>query len=628
MLTVLIILASTIILLELIFGFLVLRRLSRPQEVDMEKVLREEFRQIREESNRSGRELREEVSSAQNKANQTLVQTIQTLGHEQRTNLAQLTEALQKSGEATRQEVGRLVASTGDDLKEIRSTTETKLEAVRKTTEERLRAGDEAQERRGKAVTQAVQGLTDGVRADLVTQKDAVQRALQQIQAATESRLDAVRATIEQRLAAGEELQQKRSQEAAEAVRALVESNRLELNVQKEAVQKLLQAIQASNEQRFDQVRAAVEEKLRQGTEEQNKHLGEVIVALQHLEKSSQEEQGKARESLEQKFRQIQESNEKKLEEMRQTVDEKLHRTLEARLGESFKLVSDRLEAVQKGLGEMQSLATGVGDLKRVLTNVKDRGTWGEYQLGAILEEILTPDQYATNVQPKAGGERVEYAIRLPGQAQDPKKPLWLPIDAKFPKEDYERLMEASRLADANGVEESKRALLAALQKSAKDIHDKYISPPDTTDFAIMFLPTEGLYAEALRQPGFHDELQRKYRVLVVGPTVLSAFVTSLRVGFQTLAIEHRANEIREVLGAVKNEFGKFGNVLDKVKKQLTTASNTIDETATRTRAMARKLREVEELPAGEAQQLLGLPEATPSGDEDEGEPLVIKKEN
>jgi DNA recombination protein RmuC len=318
---------------------------------------------------------------------------------------------------------------------------------------------------------------------------------------------------------------------------------------------------------------------------------------------------------LDRKFQQIQESNEKKLEEMRRTVDEKLHETLEKRLGESFKIVSERLEAVQRGLGEMQSLATDVGGLKRVLTNVKERGTWGEYQLGAILEQILTPEQYGRNVHVKDDGEVVEFAVRLPGRDTGQGKPVWLPIDSKFPKEDYERLVAAAGVADKDGVEQAVGGLLSRVESMARDIQRKYIAPPSTTDFGILFLPTEGLYAEVLRQPGFHDSLQQKYRVLVAGPTTLSAILNSLRVGFQTLAIEKRAHEVWTVLGAVKTEFGKFGEVLDKVKRQLATASNTIDQTAVRTRAMERRLRSVEQLPGAEAEAVLELP---PAG-EDEG---------
>ena len=316
------------------------------------------------------------------------------------------------------------------------------------------------------------------------------------------------------------------------------------------------------------------------------------------------------RGTLDSKMKTLQESNDKKLDQMRQTVDEKLQSTLEKRLGESFKIVSERLEAVQRGLGEMQNLATGVGDLKRVLTNVKVRGTWGEVQLGAILAQILTPDQYDKNVKVRpSSSEVVEFAIRLPGSGAESDQDVWLPVDSKFPQEDYQRLVNATEEADTVAVEQSLKALTRAIENSAKDISEKYIDPPATTDFAILFLPTEGLYAEALRQAGLIEKLQQTYRVVIAGPTTLSAILNSLRMGFRTLAIEKRSSEVWQVLAGVKTEFGKFGDVLNKVKRQLDTASNTIDETGRRSRAMARKLREVEELPEAESVKLLELPE-------------------
>ena len=314
--------------------------------------------------------------------------------------------------------------------------------------------------------------------------------------------------------------------------------------------------------------------------------------------------------TVNERLREIRESNEKKLEQMRATVDEKLQTTLEKRIGESFKRVSENLEAVYKGLGEMRSLADGVGDLRRVLTNVKTRGTWGEIQLGTILEQIMTESQYARNVATRPGsGERVEYAIRLPGPEDDPARVVWMPIDAKFPQEDYLRLVEASEAGDAEAVRQSLAALSRSVLTSAKEIRDKYLEPPHTTDFAIMFLPTEGLYAEVLRQGGLVDQLQRECRVVVAGPTTLAAILSSLRMGFRTLAIEKRSSEVWKILSAVKTEFGKFGNVLEKLGKQLDTAKKTVDETGRRTRAMGRRLRGVEELPEGETTQLLGLGE-------------------
>lgn len=330
---------------------------------------------------------------------------------------------------------------------------------------------------------------------------------------------------------------------------------------------------------------------------------------LKELTDSNQGALDRIRNTFDSRVQELQESNEKKLDEMRKTVDEKLHDTLEKRLGESFKLVSDRLEAVHKGLGEMQNLATGVGDLKRVLTNVKARGTWAEVQLGAILDQILTPEQYEKNVAVKADlSERVEYAVRLPGPKDDPDACVWLPIDAKFPQEDYLRLQEAVEKTDPEAVQTAIDALARTVRAAARDIHDKYVNPPSTTDFGIMFLATEGLYAEVLRQPALVEDLQQRYRVLVAGPTTLAAILSSLRMGFQTLAIEQRAAEVWRVLGAIKTEFGKFGDVLDRVKRQLDTASRTIEDTGVRSRAIERKLRSVEQLPEAEASEILALP--------------------
>ena len=331
----------------------------------------------------------------------------------------------------------------------------------------------------------------------------------------------------------------------------------------------------------------------------QTENLELVGKRIKELTESNETRIDKVRSTIDTQLKSLQESNEKKLDQMRQTVDEKLQNTLEKRLGESFKIVSERLEAVQRGLGEMQNLATGVGDLKRVLTNVKARGTWGEVQLGAILEQILTPDQYDKNVQTREGSrETVDYAIRLPGADKDMNSVVWLPIDSKFPQEDYQRLIDAAEVSDADAVEKAVGALTRAIQISAKDIADKYLDPPGTTDFAFMFLPTEGLYAEVLRQPGLVEKLQQTFRVAVVGPTTLAATLSSLRMGFRTLAIEKRSSEVWNVLAAVKAEFSKFGDVFVKVKNQLDSASKTIDqEVGVRTRAMERKLREVEQLP-------------------------------
>ncbi len=330
-----------------------------------------------------------------------------------------------------------------------------------------------------------------------------------------------------------------------------------------------------------------------------SKQLGEMT-------KLNQEKLEQMRNTVEKQLRILQEENSKKLEQMRATVDEKLQTTLEKRLGESFKQVSERLEQVYKGLGEMRSLASGVGDLKKVLTNVKTRGTWGEIRLGNILEQILTPEQYEMNVPTKKNSnERVEFAIKLPGQNVDKETIVWMPIDSKFPQEDYQRLIDAQEAADKEQAEKSIKSLETRIKSEAKKIKEKYIDPPYTTDFGIMFLPVEGLYAEVLRRPGLCDTLQREYRVVVAGPTTLAALLNSLQMGFRTLAIEKRSSEVWELLGVVKTQFGQFGDALSKTKKKLQEASNSIDSAEIRTRAIERKLRDVQELPKKDAVELI-----------------------
>ena len=338
----------------------------------------------------------------------------------------------------------------------------------------------------------------------------------------------------------------------------------------------------------------------------QRNQLDIFAVQLSSLTKTNDLKLEHMRKTVEERLLLLQQDNGRKLDQMRATVDEKLSSTLEQRLGESFKLVSERLEAVHKGLGEMQTLASGVGDLKKVLTNVKTRGIWGEIQLGSLLEQILTPDQYSSNVVTKAGSnDRVEYAIRLP--ARDGRDNIiWLPIDAKFPIEDYERLIAAQDQADLLLIEELGKSLENRIKSEGKTIRDKYIDPPHTTDFGILFLPVEGLYAEVLRRPGLCERLQRECKVIITGPTTLAALLNSLQMGFKTLAIEKRSSEVWNLLGAVKTEFGKFVEILEKTQKKLQEASNTIDTATKKSRTIARKLKDVQTLPANEAELMLG----------------------
>ncbi len=401
-------------------------------------------------------------------------------------------------------------------------------------------------------------------------QIDAFSRQLVELTTANERRLQELRETVDKKLGEAKEDARLGREESAGTLRRFSES----LNQQ-------LAVVQASNDQRLTEMRQMVEARLEA----------------------------------------IQKDNGEKLEKMRATVDEKLHATLEQRLGESFKTVRDQLDKVHVGLGEMQSLAAGVGDLKRVLTNVKTRGTWGEVQLENLLDQILTREQYEKNVETRPGsGERVEIAIRLPGRQGEGQ--VWLPIDSKFPVEDYDRLLAAQDLGDVAGMEASSKAIESRLKLEAKSIHDKYIESPHTTDFALLFLPTEGLYAEAIRRPGLSDFLQREYRVTIAGPTTLTALLNSLQMGFKTLAIEKRSSEVWQVLGAVKTEFGKFGDVLAKTREQIQKAADSIDKAEVRTRQITRKLKGVEALPDAQTHKLLGAGmESTNDTIEDPEEP-------
>jgi DNA recombination protein RmuC len=374
-------------------------------------------------------------------------------------------------------------------------------------------------------------------------------------------------------------------------IKGEITSNRLETaQSARQARQELGNALKLSSD--------SLQQRLTENIQVQKDQLDSFSKQLMAMTKLNEEKLEAMRKTMETQLQALQEDNTRKLEQMRATVDEKLQGTLDKRLGESFKQVSERLEQVYKGLGEMRALATGVGDLKKVLTNVKTRGTWGEIRLSHILEQILTPDQYDVNVATKkSSNERVEFAIKLTGQKADREKIIWMPIDSKFPQEDYQRLMDAQETADKESVGKSIKNLEMRIKAEARHIKEKYLDPPNTTDFGIMFLPVEGLYAEVLRRPGLCDTLQREYRIVVTGPTTLAALLNSLQMGFRTLAVEKRSSEVWQLLGMVKTEFGKFGDVLAKTKKKLQEAGHTIDKAEIRTRAIARKLRKVQEVP-------------------------------
>ncbi len=401
-----------------------------------------------------------------------------------------------------------------------------------------------------------------------------------------------------QDLAAFQSMLLTQSGDVARTQNEQIDSLRGQLTITQQAVSgALTQATQAL---------AAQTQAAREAQDAALRRFGETLgEQLRVLAESNERRLVEMRNSVEARLATLQEGNERKLEQMRATVDEKLQATLEHRLGESFKQVADRLEQVHRGLGEMQTQARDVGSLSRVLTGVKTRGVFGEVQLAALIEQVFTSEQFATNVATVPGsGERVEFALRLPGQKAD-GSPLWLPIDAKFPREDYERLLDAHERADTPAVELAAKAIEARMRLEARSIRDKYVAPPHTTDFALLFVPSEGLYAEVLRRPGLTEALQREFKVIVAGPTTLLAMLNSLQMGFRTLALEKRSAEVWEVLGAVKTEFGKFGDMLAKTRKKLEEATNTIDAAQTRSNVMTRALKSVQSLPEHRTLELL-----------------------
>jgi DNA recombination protein RmuC len=365
----------------------------------------------------------------------------------------------------------------------------------------------------------------------------------------------------------------------------------------------ILLIYQTMNKTQTERMERLLREEMAANRMESVKSLEAFSHQLLTLTQMNEQKLEKIREVVETRLRNLQEDNSQKLEKMRETVDEKLHSTLEKRLGESFKVVSERLEKVHEGLGEMQNLASGVGDLKKVLTNVKTRGTWGEIQLGNLLEQVLTSEQYARNIPTKKGSrDMVEFAIKLPGRDGSV---VYIPVDAKFPKEDYERLLQAQDEGDVAAIEEWARAVENRIKLEAKKIRDKYIDPPQTTDFAILYLPIEGLYAEVLRRPGLCEQLQRDFRVTLAGPTTITAVLNSLQMGFRTLAVEKRASEVWQLLGTVKSEFIKFGDILDKTHTRLKQASDEIESAARKSRTIEQKLKKVQELPSAPRQSIL-----------------------
>lgn len=559
-----------------------------------ERSIKDDLARNREETGTSAKALREEVINSLNKFNESVLNRLNENTTTQMSQLDTFSNQLQHLTQLNNQKADKLredvsvslnmfkdsvtkgLADMGNtQMKQLESFA-TLLQGTMQSNEQRLKASQEE-------VSSSLKGFKDSVGTTLTEMSGLQVRQLNSFS----TQLQTLLQSNEQRI---KSLQEENGKKLEEMRRTLDEKmGNTSKQLRDELAKQLKDFTDSINKQMSESSKLQVT---------QHEHL---LKQLQVLTQANEQRMDKLRETVDIKLKDIQEDNGKRLEEMRKTVDEKLNETLEKRLGESFKLVSDRLEQVHKGLGEMQSLATGVGDLKRVLTNVKTRGIWGEIQLGNLLEQILTPEQYAQNVAPKpSSGERVEFAIKLPGRDKEVSH-IWLPIDAKFPQEDYQRLIDAQEQANVVLAEDAAKALEIRVKSEAKDIAMKYISVPHTTEFAILFLPIEGLYAEVLRRPGLCDYLMREYKVVVTGPTTLAALLNSLQMGFRTLAIERRSSEVWSLLGAVKTEFGKFGDLLEKTSKKLNEASNSIDNAAKKSRTIQRKLKNVQELPQSDA---------------------------
>ena len=565
-----------------------------------ERAVREEIAKNREEASKAARQSREELGFTLKGFNNSLVTSIGEMGKLQKSQLDVFAERLEK----------------------LTQTLDQKLGTMRETIEQRLTL---LQEDNGKKLDQMRQESTA-----------TAQKAREEVSVSLKSFSESVAKTLTEM----DGHQRRQLSDVLEQSTKLTDSTETKLDRQRREVDGRLKQIQDESSKKMDQMREEMTGSSKAQREEvgtslkgfndsvlrsmagmaeaQQQQMESFTTQLGKLTESNEKKLDGLKATVEEKLKAIQEDNAKQIEQMRATVDEKLQGTLEKRLDESFKQVSERLEAVHKGLGEMQQLATGVGDLKKVLTNVKTRGTWGEVQLGAMLEQVLNPDQYETNVATKDSGERVEFAIKFPGRSEDKDQVVWLPIDAKFPIEDYQRLVEAQENADPEAAEAAAKALENRVKGCARDICEKYLCPPKTTDFGILFLPVEGLFAEIIRRTGLVDLIQREYRVLIAGPTTLWAILNSLQMGFRTLQIQQRSGEVWNLLSAVKTEWTKYGDVLVKVRKKLQEASNTIDQAETRTRAIGRKLRDVQELPAADAQAVLMLENGRGNEDEDE----------
>lgn len=583
-----------------------------------ERAVREEMAQSRDELNKADREQRQELNEAFKTFGDSVAQRMMDVANIQKGQLDAFSGQLGSFAKASGERLDGVRAESATGSKQLREEVVVTLKALSETITKTM--GDLANVQKG--------------------QLDAFSGQLGSFAKASGEKLDGVRV---ESATGGKQLREEVvttlksiSETMVKTMKDLSTAEKAQLEAFSDQIASLtktsgekLDGIRMESATGAKQLREEVIAALKGITEATTKTMGELAnlqkvqleamsSAIGKLSDSNEKKLEAVRVTVEGKLQSIQTDNAKQLDQMRQTVDEKLQGTLEKRLGESFKHVSERLELVHKGLGEMQSLATGVGDLKKVLTNVKTRGTWGEVQLGALLEQVLNPDQFATNVATKDGGERVEFAVKLPGQSEDKDETIWLPIDAKFPVEDYQRLTEAQERADAEGVEVAGKQLENRVKACAGDICKKYLNPPKTTDFGILFLPIEGLFAEVIRRTGLTEVIQRECRVVIAGPTTLWSILSSLQMGFRTLAIQKRSSEVWNLLAAVKTEWTKYGDVLDSVQKKLQHASDTIEKAQVRSRAVGRKLKDVQELPPGEAIALLPLDAL--EGDETEDE--------
>lgn len=649
-----------LVLLAIVLVLLVVL-LTRRTHADLEP-LEKSFESVERALERTERSLRDEITANRTES-QTSATTARTelAGMLQKVDgaiaqkLAQSQAASLASDKSLREELVKnlngfneaIVASIGEmgklqkdhldlfqnRLQDLTKSLDDRLDAMRKTVEERITGLQEENGKKLDAVrvetTTAIDKVREAVTDSLKTFNESMSKGSKELREEVGTSLKTSNESMLKGMTGMSELQKGQLETFSVNLTKLTETTEKKLDLVKTTIDERLKLIQTESTAKTDQMREELSKGSKQLRDEvnesqkafndsvlkgmtgmselQNKEMEAFTEKLGKLTESQEKKLDAVRTTVEEKLKSITEDNSKQLEQIRLTVDEKLQGTLEKRLGESFKQVSERLEAVHKGLGEMQSLAVGVGDLKKVLSNVKTRGTWGEVQLGTLLEQVLHPDQYVQNFAPKDSGERVEFAIKLPGRSEDKDEVVWLPIDAKFPIEDYLRLTEAQENVDLEAIDAAAKQLENRVKACAQDISRKYLDPPNTTDFGILFLPTEGLFAEVARRTGLAEFIQREHRVVIAGPTTLWSILNSLQMGFRTLAIEKRSSEVWNLLGAVKTEWSKYGEVLDKVKKKLNEASNTIDAAATRTRAIGRKLKTVEVLSPDDSANVLKL---------------------